>query len=116
MVSLPSPGPIATSGPIERISQPPIVLPILPGATSGNQPRSGILFYVDNTHCGRSARIFVDGKRAGEVSSHTRLGLQTSLGPHDLCVLDDPKKACGASGTMRRSYLSEGWTISLRCD
>ena len=26
------------------------------------------------------------------------------------------KKECGAPGTVRRSYLHEGWTISLRCE
>jgi hypothetical protein len=75
-----------------------------------------VLFYVDNTKCQRGATVFVDGKKLGEVPAATRVGFQTAPGPHDLCLLDATKKECGAPGTVRRSYLHEGWTISLRCE
>lgn len=96
----------------------PIAMPKrpVPSDPSSQQPRSGVLFYIDNTKCQRVAVVYLDGKKMGEVPGATRVGFQTSAGPHDLCLLDETKKDCGAPGTVRRSYLHEGWTISLRCD
>jgi len=78
--------------------------------------RSGILFYVDNSRCARSSVVYLDGKRLGEVAASTRVGYQTTPGPHDLCVLEDKRKQCGTPGTVRRAYLHDSWTISLRCE
>jgi hypothetical protein len=78
--------------------------------------RHGILFYVDNTRCSRPTQVFLDGKRVGEAGATARIGFQTTPGPHDVCLLDDAKKTCGAPGTVRRSYIHEGWTLSLRCE
>ncbi len=80
------------------------------------QARSGILFYVDNTRCKRLSSVVLDGSPIGKVPGGTRSGFQSLAGPHDLCLLDDPKRSCGQPGTVRRSYLHEGWTITLRCD
>jgi hypothetical protein len=105
--------------PSEKVPPPqPIVIPrrTAPADPNVEQPRSGVLFYVDNTRCQRGATVYVDGKKLGEVPAATRVGFQTAPGPHDLCLLDGTKKECGAPGTVRRSYLSEGWTISLRCE
>ncbi len=105
--------------PAERVPpQQPIALPKhpLPADPTVNDTRSGVLFYVDNTKCGRSSTVYVDGKKVGEVPAATRVGFQAAPGPHDLCLLDGTKKECGAPGTVRRSYLHEGWTISLRCE
>ena len=105
--------------PAERVPpQQPIVLPHHPAPAdpTTTETRSGVLFYVDNTKCQRSSTLYVDGKKLGEVPAATRVGFQAAPGPHDLCLLDATKKACGAPGTVRRSYLHEGWTISLRCE
>lgn len=105
--------------PSERVPPPqPIAIPkrTAPADPNAEQPRSGVLFYVDNTKCQRGATVFLDGKKLGEVPAATRVGFQTAPGPHDLCLLDGTKKECGAPGTVRRSYLHEGWTISLRCE
>jgi hypothetical protein len=105
--------------PSERVPPPqPIAIPkrTAPADPNGEQPRSGVLFYVDNTKCQRGATVYIDGKKLGEVPAATRVGFQTAPGPHDLCLLDGTKKECGAPGTVRRSYLHEGWTISLRCE
>src|SRR5262249_26760311 len=105
--------------PSERVPpQQPITLPkrTVPADPTTNETRSGVLFYVDNTKCQRGATVYVDGKKVGEVPAATRVGFQTAPGPHDLCLLDGTKKECGAPGTVRRSYLHEGWTISLRCE
>jgi len=104
--------------PPEKVPSPtPIALPRKTApADPTSQPRSGVLFYVDNTKCQRGTIVHLDGKRLGEVPAGQRVGFQTSAGPHDLCVLDDAKKSCGAPGTVRKSYMHEGWTISLRCE
>ncbi|MEO6952565.1 MAG: hypothetical protein ABI321_12180 [Polyangia bacterium] len=100
--------------PVERVPSPsPITLP---KTTTPQQPRSGILFYVDNTKCKRPSAVTLDGKRLGAVAGGTRAGFQSQAGPHDLCLLDDDTRKCGEAGTVRRSYLHEGWTITLRCD
>ena len=107
--------------PAERVPPPqPISIPRhqpAPADPSAEPPRSGILFYVDNTRCQRGATVYVDGKKLGDVPAATRVGFQAPAGPHDLCLVDGgSKKQCGAPGTVRRSYLHEGWTISLRCE
>jgi hypothetical protein len=105
--------------PSERVPPPqPIPIPkrTAPADPNAEPPRSGVLFYVDNTKCQRGATVYIDGKKLGEVPAATRVGFQTAPGPHDLCLLDGTKKECGAPGTVRRSYLHEGWTISLRCE
>jgi hypothetical protein len=105
--------------PSERVPpQQPIPIPKHPAPAdpTANETRSGVLFYVDNTKCQRGATLYVDGKKIGEVPAATRVGFQAVPGPHDLCLLDATKKECGAPGTVRRSYLHEGWTISLRCE
>jgi hypothetical protein len=80
-------------------------------------PRAGILFYVDNTHCATSTRVALDGRPLGEVPAATRAAFPTKPGPHDLCLLPEGNtKRCGDPGTLRKSYLHEGWTIALRCD
>jgi hypothetical protein len=102
--------------PAERVPPPaPIPLPARPIPPPAER-RSGVLFYVDNSHCARGTTVFLDGKRLGEVKGAARVGFQTAAGPHDLCLAADEKKPCGAPGTVRRSYLHEGWTISLRCE
>jgi hypothetical protein len=105
--------------PSEKVLQPPIPIPprkVTAPADPSAGPRSGILFYVDNAKCQRATSVWLDGKKLGEVPAATRVGFQTAPGPHDLCLLDDANKKCGAPGTVRKSYLSEGWTITLRCE
>jgi hypothetical protein len=99
--------------PTERVPElKPITLPKRPVEV----PRSGILFYIDNTKCARASSLFLDGKRLGDVPPSTRVGFQTAPGPHDLCLAEERGRPCGQPGTVRRAYLHEGWTISLRCE
>jgi hypothetical protein len=106
-----------TTLPAERVpALQPIPLPRRPDSEEQRAPRSGVLFYVDNSRCSRGTSVFLDGRRIGDVAGAQRVGFQAVPGPHDLCLLDDAKKQCGAPGTVRRSYLHEGWTISLRCE
>jgi hypothetical protein len=100
--------------PTERVTLNPIPMP--KRAPEPPPTRTGILFYVDNTKCKRDSAVFLDGKSLGKVPSGTRSGFQSQAGPHDLCLLDNGAHKCGDPGTVRRSYLHEGWTITLRCD
>jgi hypothetical protein len=90
------------------------------GDTAKGDPvaRSGILFYVDNTRCSTPTTVALDGQPLGEVPGATRSAFQAAPGPHDLCLLPRSPGArkCGDAGTLRKSYLHEGWTISLRCE
>lgn len=80
-------------------------------------PRAGIFIFIDNTRCSAGTRVTLDGKSVAEVPAATRSAVQTTLGPHDLCLVPDgSQKKCGDAGTVRRSYLHDGWTISLRCN
>jgi hypothetical protein len=79
--------------------------------------RAGILFYVDNTRCRIGTRVTLDGRPLGPVPAATRSAFQAAPGPHELCLIQDgATKRCGEAGTVRKSYLHEGWTIALRCD
>lgn len=105
--------------PQERVptAQPiPVPKRTAPADAKNEQPRVGILFYVDNSKCQRGTTVYLDGKKLGEVAAAQRVGFQTVPGPHDLCLLDGTQKQCGQPGTVRRSYMHEGWTISLRCE
>ena len=50
----------------------------------------------------------------------TRTAFYATPGGHDLCLIADTaaerRKKCGDPGTVRKSYLHEGWTIALRCE
>lgn len=75
----------------------------------------GILIHVDNTRCQSGTRVVLDGSPLGEVPAATRGAFETTPGPHELCLLTERAKKCGEAGTIRRSYLHDGWTIELRC-
>ena len=82
--------------------------------------RTGVLFYVDNSRCRVSTRVALDGRPLGEVPAATRTAFSAAPGGHDLCLIADTaaerRKKCGDPGTVRKSYLHEGWTIALRCE
>jgi|SRR5579883_831877 len=90
-----------------------------PGEPAAATDRSGILFYVDNTRCSAGTSVTLDGHPLGDVPGATRTAFQATPGPHDLCLLPtngSSGRKCGEPGTIRRNYLHEGWTISLRCE
>ena len=74
-------------------------------------------FSVDNASCKKPLAVFLDGKLAGEVPGGDRVSFQTSVGRHSLCLLDpSSERRCGDPGTLRQSYVHDGWSIALRCD
>ncbi|HXU82208.1 MAG TPA: hypothetical protein VN914_12475 [Polyangia bacterium] len=72
---------------------------------------------VDNSRCAQKSNLAIDGTSLGAVSGHKKLTIRTRAGPHEVCVLPTTdKRACGDAGTLRKAYLSEGWTLVVRCE
>jgi hypothetical protein len=72
---------------------------------------------IDNSHCAQKSQLSLDGASLGSLAGHKKLTVRTRAGPHELCVLSaTEKRACGDTGTIRRAYLYEGWTLVLRCE
>ncbi len=72
---------------------------------------------IDNSRCAQPSRLAIDGQGFGPVAARKKVSVRTHAGPREVCVLpasDD--RACGAPGTLRRAYLYEGWSLSVRCD
>jgi hypothetical protein len=72
---------------------------------------------IDNSHCAQKSQLAIDGAPLGAINGHKKLTIRTRSGPHELCVLPTTdKRACGDAGTLRKAYLSEGWTLVVRCE
>ena len=53
----------------------------------------------------------------GEVGSTSKAAFRTLVGRHDLCVLPATSKArCGDPGTLRKTFIHDGWQLAMRCD
>ncbi len=73
-------------------------------------------FTVDNVSCDEPMRLYLDGQLVGAVAGKLSKSFSTLVGPHDLCLIPDSSPArCGDLGTIRRTYIHQGWTIQLRC-
>lgn len=84
------------------------------GSLSGAAP--AIWINVDNSRCAERSQLTIDGVGLGAVAGHKKMAIRTRSGPHEVCVLpSSDKRACGDSGTLRRAYLYEGWTLVVRC-
>jgi len=72
---------------------------------------------VDNTLCPQPTRVSVDGQPLGEVAARKRTSVRTHAGPREICALpeSDPRN-CGDTGTIRKAYLHEGWSLTIHCD
>jgi hypothetical protein len=74
-------------------------------------------FLIDNASCPNPLRVYVDGTLLGEVASSSKAAFQSLVGRHDLCLIPSSSpQQCGDAGTVRRTYIHDGWSISLRCD
>src|SRR5262249_11348213 len=75
-----------------------------------------VSFYIDNQRCSEPVRVFLDQVPIGKVEGAARGGFRANAGPHDLCLLaaNDPRQ-CGATGTIRRAYIHDGFSLTLRC-
>jgi hypothetical protein len=95
---------------------PPQALPRRTGPEAATRSATMITFHVDNSHCESAVHVTLDGTAAGDVQPQSRGAFRTRAGPHELCLLHDGAEAkCGQAGTVRKTYLHDGWTIQLRC-
>jgi hypothetical protein len=85
-----------------------------PAAPGNASP--AIWITIDNSRCTQPSQLSLDGASLGSVASRKKVTVRTRAGPHEVCVLPtSDKRACGDSGTLRRAYLYEGWTLVVRC-
>lgn len=97
----------------------PVVPVRRPGAEVPGPPvaASAATFFVDNSSCPSSVRVIVDGTLLGEVGSTSKAAFRALVGRHDLCVIPATSKAqCGDAGTLRKTFIHDGWQIAMRCD
>ena len=74
-------------------------------------------FFVDNSSCGTSLRVFLDGAQLGEVGSSSKAAFRALAGRHEMCLIpSSSQQQCGDPGTLRKTYIHDGWSITLRCD
>jgi hypothetical protein len=74
-------------------------------------------FFIDNSSCPTTLRVYVDAGLLGEVGSSAKAAFQSPVGRHDLCLIpSSSQQQCGDPGTLRRIYIHDGWSITLRCD
>jgi hypothetical protein len=74
-------------------------------------------FFIDNSSCPTALRVYVDTSLLGEVGSSAKAAFQSAVGRHDLCLIPSTSPHhCGDPGTLRRTYIHDGWSITLRCD
>lgn len=74
-------------------------------------------FFIDNSSCATALRVYVDTALLGEVGSAAKAAFQSPVGRHDLCLIPSTaQQQCGDPGTLRRTYIHDGWSITLRCD
>jgi hypothetical protein len=84
-------------------------------ATAESSP--AIWIEIDNTRCPRPSSFTLDGRAVAAIPGGKKVQIRTRSGPHSLCVLPSTeKRPCGATGTVRRAYLFEGWSMAVRCD
>jgi hypothetical protein len=84
----------------------------------GTDPAPGpaIWIEIDNTRCVEPSSLTLDGLPVGQVPAGKKASVRTRAGPHALCVLpQSDRRTCGATGTVRRAYLYEGWSLAVRC-
>jgi hypothetical protein len=80
-------------------------------------PATTITFFIDNASCGNALKVYLDGTLEGEVGSHAKAAFQTLVGRHEMCLIPSTSKLdCGDQGTVRKTYIHDGWSIELRCD
>ncbi|HEY0710325.1 MAG TPA: hypothetical protein VGG33_26185 [Polyangia bacterium] len=83
---------------------------------AGNDASPAIWIEIDNTRCTQPSALTMDGKPVAPIPGGKKVQIRTRAGPHSLCVLPtNDKRPCGTTGTVRRAYLFEGWSMTVRC-
>jgi hypothetical protein len=72
-------------------------------------PANTATFFVDNSSCQSSLRVYLDGTLLGEVGSTAKAAFQSYVGQHDLCLIPSTsQQQCGDQGTLRKTYIHDG--------
>lgn len=72
-------------------------------------------FFVDNTSCREAVDVYIDDNLLGRAAPGRRSAWVTEGGDRSLCLLLPGTAQCGDRGTVRRVYLHDGWTVTMRC-
>jgi hypothetical protein len=118
---------VAKGEELEKAGAPPTAATARAGAPAGKKKdleklgppitASTANFFIDNSSCPTSLRVFLDGQLVGEVASSAKAAFQALVGRHELCLIPaSSDRQCGDPGTLRRTYIHDGWSITLRCD
>jgi hypothetical protein len=82
----------------------------------GSDTSPAIWIEIDNSRCAQASALTMDGKPIAPIPGGKKVQIRTRSGPHSLCVLPTTdKRPCGSTGTVRRAYLFEGWSMTVRC-
>jgi hypothetical protein len=121
-------GLIAKGEELEKTGAPRTAAPAKPGGgkkdkggttTAGAPPAQATTatFFIDNSSCTTTLRVYIDGALMGEVGSSAKAAFQSLVGRHDVCLIpSSSQQQCGDPGTLRRTYIHDGWSVTLRCD
>lgn len=72
-------------------------------------------FFVDNTSCRESVDVYIDDNLLGRAAAGRRSAWVADGGDRSLCLILPGTGQCGDRGTVRRVYLHDGWTVTMRC-
>jgi hypothetical protein len=72
-------------------------------------------FVVDNVDCDSPVTVWLDGTRIGEVAAKSRSEFATGAGEHTMCLMTAGSTSCGDRGTVRQPFISDGWSVAMRC-
>jgi hypothetical protein len=118
---------IATGDQLEKDGAAPPAEPAVTDANAAKKAKgkdtppppgaSTATFFIDNTACDGALRVYLDGALVGEVASKSKAAFRALVGRHDMCLIpSSSSQQCGDTGTLRSSYIHDGWSIELKCD
>ncbi len=85
--------------------------------TTSAPAASSVWVNVDNAKCASPTRLWVDGMPMGDIPPKRRVAVRARAGTHELCLLPEgDSRVCGEKGTVRRTYLYEGLTLTVHCE
>lgn len=72
-------------------------------------------FFVDNSGCSEPVEVYLDDQLIGRARAGQRSAWTVEGGERSLCLILPRAAQCGDRGTVRRVYLHDGWTVTMRC-
>jgi hypothetical protein len=92
------------------VDAPPVIPP-----TAAAKAKVAATIYIDNRECSEPLTVWIDGVEVGVAPAGTRAGFESPGGQVALCMLQPGDAACGDRGTVRQTYLYDGWSTLVRC-